>query len=64
MFERRIEYENINLLDKIENYKIKIEKGLGTVKINNDSVKNGIYGEGTNSIEIDGGVGSINIKSL
>lgn len=55
---------NIKLLEKIENYKIKIEKGLGKVKINNNEVKNGIHGEGINLIEIDGGIGSINISSL
>lgn len=54
---------NINLLDKIENYKIKIEKGLGKVKINGEEKNDGIYGEGNNSIEIDGGIGNINIKS-
>lgn len=55
---------NINLQDKIDNYKITTEKGLGTIKINNNEVaNNSITGNGINNIKVIGGVGSIKITS-
>lgn len=54
---------NINILEKLENYKLKIDKGIGTIRINNEEVSSNTFGSGINLIEIDGGVGSINIKS-
>lgn len=54
---------NINLLDSINNYSINIEKGIGSVKLNGDSINNTI-GTGINRIDIDGGVGSINITTI
>lgn len=53
---------NINLLDSIDNYRIKAEKGIGSIMINGKEVSDeSIYGNGTNNIDIDGGVGSIKI---
>lgn len=55
---------NINLLGLLEDYKIRVEKGIGSAKLNNQDMKNErTYGTGVNSIDIDGGVGSINIKT-
>lgn len=55
---------NINLLDNIENYRISVEKGIGSAKLNNENIKNEkTYGNGINNINIDGGVGSININT-
>lgn len=53
---------NLKLLGNEEEYSIRTEKGIGTIKINNTEQKNGaIYGNGSNKLEIEGGVGSINI---
>ena len=54
---------NINISEKLENYKLKIDKGIGIIRINNEEVSSNTFGSGINLIEIDGGVGSINIKS-
>ncbi len=51
---------NIELTDS--NYRIEVEKGIGEAKINGSPISNNqIYGTGKNRIEIDGGIGSINI---
>jgi len=53
---------DINLLGFMEDYKIRVEKGIGSAKLNNQDMKNEIvYGTGINNIDIDGGIGSINI---
>lgn len=54
---------NITLLGNKENYRIKIEKGIGSAKIDNKEIKSDkVYGNGENSVNISGGVGNINIK--
>lgn len=54
---------NVSLSGGKETYKIKAEKGLGSIKIDNVEYKDEIiYGEGMNEIEIDGGIGSIDIR--
>ena len=50
------------LTGKKDDYKLKLEKGVGSIKYDNESVSNGTYGDGENYIDIDGGVGSININ--
>lgn len=53
---------NINLLGNSDDYKIKTSKGLGSININGESQNNdSTYGNGSNLIEIDGGIGNINI---
>lgn len=53
----------ITLLGNKEDYKIVVDKGIGTAKINNESIKDGkIYGSGLNSLDVDGGIGNININ--
>lgn len=55
---------DLNLLDNIENYTIKTDKGIGSITINSKEVANSIqYGNGDTFIDIDGGVGSIEINS-
>lgn len=54
---------NINLLDSINSYFIIVDKGIGSIKLNGDSISNTI-GNGSNKIDIDGGVGSINITTI
>ncbi len=56
---------NLNLLDSKENYSIYTETGIGSIMIDGNNVKDeSTYGMGSNKIDIDGGVGSINIKFL
>lgn len=51
---------NLNLFS--DNYKIKVNKGIGTVKVNDQELHdNEIYGSGDNILKVDGGVGSIKI---
>lgn len=53
---------NLNLLDDIENYNVKVSKGLGSVKVNDENVKNdSTIGSGSNRIKVEGGIGEINI---
>lgn len=55
---------DIDLTDEIDNYTIKVSKGIGSVNINGKEVSNDSKnGNGDTYIEIDGGVGSINIKT-
>lgn len=54
----------INLKDDLDNYKINVNKGLGNATLNGENLKNDIYyGDGLNYINIDGGVGNIEINS-
>lgn len=54
---------NINILDTIENYEVRASKGIGSIKLDDESIKdNQTYGNGENRIIINGGVGSININ--
>lgn len=54
---------DINLEGGNEIYKIGVEKGIGDIKINDIEVANkSITGNGENRIEIEGGIGSIEIK--
>ncbi len=51
---------DIDLTDNTENYTIKVEKGLGSIRIDGKEVENNkVYGDGETYISIDGGVGSI-----
>lgn len=53
---------NLALKDSLKNYKIYASKGIGSIKLNDEEIKNEVVvGNGENSIKIDGGVGSINI---
>lgn len=54
---------NINLNDIIDNYTLKIEKGIGSIYVDDKEIKNNTtYGNGDNLIEISGGIGSINVR--
>ena len=53
---------DLNLIGNLNNYKIKIDKGIGNASINNEKVEsNTYYGTGFNIIDVDGGIGSIDI---
>lgn len=54
---------NIDLLGKQDSYKIRADKGIGSIKIDGKEIESGeTFGDGDNQIEIDGGVGNINIE--
>jgi len=51
------------LLGNSEDYKIRVGKGIGSISINRDEYSsNYTYGSGNNKIEVEGGIGSIDIK--
>lgn len=51
------------LIGSKEDYKIELDKGIGDAKLSGEDMKdNSVYGSGKNLIEIDGGVGAINIE--
>jgi len=53
---------NINLLDSEDNYRIRVEKGIGTIKVDGrETSNNSVLGNGNNRIDVEGGMGSINI---
>ena len=55
----------LNLIDNIENYKIKINKGIGKEEMDNKEVSdNKIVGTGLNFINISGGIGTIAVNFM
>ena len=54
---------NITLIGRKEDYKLDLEKGLGSISVDGVNVSDyGSSGNGTNKVEINGGVGSINVE--
>ena len=54
---------NINLLGKLDDYKIKVDKGIGNTSLNGTTMKeNESYGNGIDEIDINGGIGEIKIE--
>ena len=50
------------LLGSKDDYKIELDKGIGEATLEGESLKDdSVYGSGENKIDIDGGVGAINI---
>ena len=52
----------VNVLDKEDNYTLKLEKGIGDIKVNSEAVLDKTLGSGDNLIEIKGGIGKINLN--
>lgn len=53
---------NLSLVGTLEDYEIFLDKGVGKATINGENMKdNNTYGTGINKIDIDGGIGSIDI---
>lgn len=54
---------DLYLLGSVDDYKIELDKGIGSVMIDgNTAMDNTIYGTGVNRLKVSGGIGSINIK--
>ncbi len=54
----------LNLYGRETDYKVRVDKGLGTVKFNGSEMSDGsTHGDGKNEIKIDGGVGAIDITT-
>ena len=52
----------LNIQGNKENYTIKADKGIGSIKIDGKEVADDVtYGDGENTIKIDGGIGAIKI---
>lgn len=53
----------VNLLGHKDEYSISVDKGIGTAKLDGQTMHGGtVYGNGINKIDADGGVGEINIR--
>lgn len=56
---------NLNLLGIKDDYKIKVSKDIGEIRIDNTSIKDGeVIGNGNNFIDVSGGIGQINISYI
>lgn len=54
---------SLNLKGSLEDYSFDVEKGIGSIKLNDNSLSNDSkVGNGINKIDIEGGIGAINIK--
>lgn len=54
---------NLTLLGSPDEYKIKLDKGIGEAKLQGEDMNDdSVYGGGTNRIEIDGGIGELKIE--
>lgn len=52
----------LNIQGNKEDYKIKADKGIGTIKIDGKNVEDNYeYGDGENEVKIEGGIGSISV---
>lgn len=56
---------DLTLLGTLEDYQIKLDKGLGTATLNDENMSGDTtYGTGTNLLDIDGGIGKIQINFI
>lgn len=54
---------NLTLLGSREDYRIELDKGIGEAKLEDENMNDdSVYGSGVNHIDIDGGVGKLNIE--
>lgn len=61
--EQGIGAAGITLKGNADDYSIQVEKGIGSIKIDGQSVSNNtVLGTGANELEVNGGIGEIDIK--
>ena len=54
---------NITLIGNKDDYKLDLEKGLGSITVDGKDVSDfGSSGNGTNKVDISGGIGAINVR--
>lgn len=54
---------NLTLLGTQDDYSVKFDKGIGSIKVEGESIKDStVLGNGINRINIDSGIGEVNIK--
>ena len=62
-FDLGIGESNITVIGNKDDYKFDIEKGIGNITVDGEGVSNiKRQGNGNNSIEVNGGIGAINLK--
>lgn len=54
---------NLEILNKKEDINMKIERGLGQIYYNGETLKEDVFGDGKVKFEIEGGLGQIDIKN-
>lgn len=55
---------DIKLLDTKDNYNIQLEKGIGSITLNGEQVKeNIVYGRGNTGLRVKGGIGAVKVKT-
>ena len=53
----------LTLVGNKEDYQIKVDKGVGNATLDGKSIRDdSVYGDGQNRIDIDGGIGSVDIE--
>ena len=63
-FDMRVGSLIVNLSDTLDNYKFIVDKGIGSIKLNDNSLSdNTTVGSGVNTIKIDGGIGKLSIAT-
>ena len=56
---------NLSLIGSLEDYEIFLDKGIGKATINGNKMNaDNTYGTGSNKLDIDGGIGSIDIELI
>ena len=54
---------NITLTGSKDDYRIRVEKGIGSVCVNGETVSDGnVFGSGENYVSVEGGIGAINLE--
>ena len=52
----------LTLIGKADDYRISVEKGIGAVTVDGKAAKDdGVYGNGSSEVDIDGGIGKIDV---
>ena len=53
---------NLTLMGNKDDYQCTIDRGIGDLKIDNEKISNGKYGNGQNLIDFEIGIGAVNIN--
>ena len=62
-FDMGVGKSNVTLIGSRDDYTLDIEKGIGSVPVDGQDVSDfGSSGNGTNRVEISGGIGAINVS--